>query len=139
MGQNSNSNIDRDQQILSRLAEIQRQVNSIDGTLAFSLRANADEHESVLRKIFGTSKRRAQIYLAADGARGVQEIADHIRMKRPNVSTELSLLKSEGLLEIIDNQGGRDIYVKKSIDSSFRISKFLQREFSLKKDGSLAD
>jgi len=79
--------------------------------------------------------RRAQIYLAADGTRGVVEIAEHLGMKQPNVSPDLKILKEEGLLEIVDTTGRRDIWAKKVIDRTLRISKYLCEEYNLKPDG----
>ena len=71
---------DRYQQILSRLAHIEHKVDSIDETNAFALRADAKRHfRRGEKKIFKNSSRRAQIYLAADGSRGVQEIAQHLQ------------------------------------------------------------
>src|SRR6266542_6744862 len=127
---------DRDQQILSRLSKIQHKVDSIEQTTAFVLRADKDKHENSLREIFRNGKRRAQVYLAADGARSVQEIAVHLGMKQPNVSRDLGLLAQEGLLEISNSAGGRDYWSKKPIDYTIRITRFLCREFSLNKDGT---
>lgn len=127
---------DRDQQILSRLSKIQHRVDSIEQTTAFVLRADKDKHENSLREIFKNGKRRAQVYLAADGARSVQEIAEHLGMKRPNVSRDLGLLAQEGLLEISNTAGGRDYWSKKPIDHTIRITRFLCKEFSLNKDGT---
>jgi hypothetical protein len=128
---------DRYQQILSRLAHIEHKVDSIDETNAFALRADAKRHFEEVKKIFKNSSRRAQIYLAADGNRGVQEIAQHLKMKTPNVSPELKTLKAEGLLEIIDATGRRDIWAKKSIDRTLRIGKYLCDEYGLHSDGRL--
>ncbi len=61
---------DRDQQILNRLAHIQHKVDSIDETNAFALRAEAKKHMETVQGIFKHGKRRAQVYLAADGIRG---------------------------------------------------------------------
>jgi len=105
---------DRDQQILSRLAHIEHKVDSIDETNAFALRAEADKHRETVKKIFKRSKRRAQVYLAADGTRGVVQIAQHLGMKTPNVSPQLRILKEEGLLELVDAPGRRDIWAKKA-------------------------
>jgi DNA-binding transcriptional ArsR family regulator len=126
---------DRDQQILSRLAHIEHKVDSIDETNAFALRADADKHHETVKKIFRRGRRRAQIYLAADGTRGVVEIADHLKMKCPNVSPQLRILKEEGLLELVDTSGRRDIWAKKAIDRTLRISKYLCAEYNLKPDG----
>lgn len=128
---------ERDQQILNRLARIEHRVDSIDQTSAFALRADAERHREEVKKIFRHGKRRAQIYLAADGNRGVIEIAAHLGMQRQNVGPELRILGEEGLLEIVDVTGGRDIWAKKSIDRTVRISKYLSEEYNLKLDGRL--
>ncbi len=126
---------DRDQQILSRLAHIEHKVDSIDETNAFALRAEADKHKETVKKIFRHGSRRAQVYLAADGIRGVAEIAQHLGMKTPNVSPQLRILKEEGLLELVDASGRRDIWAKKAIDRTLRISKYLCEEYALHPDG----
>ncbi len=135
MPQNSDSNLDRDQQVLNRLARIEYKVDSLEQTTAFALRADADRHFASVKEIFGKSKRRAQVYLAVDGVRSVQEIAAHLKMKQPNVSSDLKVLSDEGLLEISGSHEGKTIYVKKPVDRTLRISKFLQDEFALSSDG----
>src|SRR5689334_14022023 len=91
---------DRDQQILSRLGNLEHKVDSIDQTNAFALRADSERHAVEMKKIFTTSKRRAQIYLAADGVRSVEEIANHLGMQRQNVGPDLKHLGEEGLLDM---------------------------------------
>jgi DNA-binding transcriptional ArsR family regulator len=125
----------RDQQILSRLAHIQHKVESIDETNAFALRAEADKHMETVEKIFKRGLRRAQIYLAADGTRGVAEIAEHLGMKQPNVSPDVKILREEGLLALVGTSGRRDIWAKKSIDHTLRISRYLCKKYNLKLDG----
>lgn len=134
-GNQQQSQLDRDQQILSRLAKIEHKVDSIDQTAAFALRADSQRHTAEVKKIFKNSKRRAQVYLAANGSRGVEEIAKHLGMQRQNVGPDLKLLREEGLVEIVDTVGGRDIYAKKPVDHTLRISKQLRDEFSLGPDG----
>lgn len=56
-------------------------------------------------------------------------------MKRQNVGPDLKVLGEEGLLEIIDEIAGKDIWAKTAIDKSLRISKFLCKEFKLDGDG----
>jgi len=123
------------QQILSRLSHIEHKVDAIDETNAFALRAEAEEHQKTVQKIFKKGKRRAQVYLAADGSRGVVEIAKHLGMKTPNVSPQLRFLKEEGLLELVDAPGRQDFWAKKSIDRTLRISKYLCEAYNLKSDG----
>ncbi len=129
--------IDRDQQILNRLAKIEHKVDSLDQTTAFALRAEADKHFATVKLIFGRSVRKAQVYLAANGLRGVEEIANHLSMQRQNVGPELKKLADEGLLEIMDSVGGRDIWTKKPVDRTLRITKFLVEVFNINKDGTL--
>lgn len=135
MLQRQEQSLDRDQQILGRLANIEHRVDSFDQTSAFALRADAAKHLGEVKKIFGNSIRRAQIYLAANGSRSVQGIADHLKMQRQNVGPDLNLLHEEGLLELIDSRGGKDIWAKKSVDRTVRITKFLCDEFALTKNG----
>jgi len=126
---------DRDQQILDRLAKIEHKVDSIEQTNAFALRPEAEKYFAEVKKIFGRSLRRAQVYLAADGARSVQEIAQHLAMQRQNVGPDLKHLGDEGLLELVESHGNRDIWAKKPVDRTLRITPFLCREFNLQKNG----
>jgi hypothetical protein len=132
---NKKDELDRDQQILSRLARIEHKVDSLDQTTAFALRAEAEKHSQSVKKIFGNSKRRAQVYLAVNGARSVQDIADFLSMHRPHVTADLQFLREEGLLEVVDTIGGRDIWAKKHVDRTLRISQFLCEEFKLERSG----
>jgi DNA-binding MarR family transcriptional regulator len=127
--------MDRDQQILNRLASIEHKVDSIEQTNAFALRAEAEKHFAEVKKIFGRSLRRAQVYLAADGVRSVQDIAQHLSMKRQNVGPDLKCLADEGLLEVVDSESNRDIWAKKPLDRTLRITKFLCEEFDLQGNG----
>lgn len=135
MSRRREEGLDRDQQILDRLAKIEHKVDSIEQTNAFALRAEAGKHFAEVKKIFGNSQRRAQVYLAADGARSVQDIAHHLRMQRQNVGPDLKRLGEEGLLELVDSQSNRDIWAKKPVDRTLRITRFLCEEFGLQKDG----
>jgi hypothetical protein len=59
-------------------------------------------------------------------------------MKRQNVGPELRLLREEGMLEIASTEGGRDLWGKKPVDRTLRISVFLKQHFGLSQDGRLA-
>ena len=127
--------IDRDQQILARLAKIEHKVDSIDQTQAFALRKDAEAHLAVVKEIFGERRRQAQVYLAVNGSRNVQQIADHLEMKRQNVGPDLQVLEDEGLLELKETIGAQDIWAKKPVDRTVRITQFLCKKFSLTDDG----
>lgn len=123
-----------EEEILRRLANIEREVTSLDETSAFAMRASREAHLAELDKIFGRSRRRAQIYLAANGRRTVGEIAGHLRMKGPNVSADLSILEQEGLL-VPKVEGVFTYWNKKAIDRTLGISRHLIDRFDLTADG----
>lgn len=127
--------LDRDQQLLNRLAKIEHKVDALEQTTAFALRADAEKHLGPVRAIFSRGKRRAQIYLAADGGRSVQEIAAHPDMKPPNVSRELVRLADDGLVELVETTGNTSIYGKTPLDRTLQISRFLCKEYKLGSDG----
>jgi predicted transcriptional regulator len=133
--QNQPSLEDRDQQILRRLANIEHKIDSLEQTTAFALRADAEKHFDSVREVFGNKTRRVQVYLAANGQRAVSDIAELLDMKPPNVSRELARLKEEGLLEIIEQEGGKTYWGKKPIDHTIRISRLLMKEYELNEDG----
>jgi hypothetical protein len=137
MPQSTSNEQDRDQQVLSRLARIEHKVDSLEQTTAFALRAEAEKHFESVKEIFGKSKRRAQVYLAVNGERSVQDLADFLGIHRPHVTADLQRLREEGLLEVTDTIGGRDIWSKKPVDRTLRISRFLCEEFSLDKNGNV--
>ena len=126
---------DRDQQILRRLSNIEHKIDSLEQTTTFTLRANAEHHYESVRKIFGKSRRRVQVYLAANGDRSVAEIAKLFGMPQPNVSRALQYLQREGLLEVYEKEGGRTYWGKKQIDRTIRISKLLMEEYHFDKNG----
>ena len=122
-------------EILRRLTNIEKKVGSIDETNAFSMRSNRDAHQDQLKQLFGRSKRRAQVYLAANGRRAVGEIAEHLGMKRQNVTIELQTLEKEGLLSA-QTSGSATYWNKKPIDWALGISDLLIAKFKLDPDGN---
>lgn len=129
--------LDRDQQILSRLAQIQHKVDSLEQTTAFALRADSEKHLRSVMKIFGKSTTRAKVYLAINGERNVTEVAAFLKIKPQNVSREVKQLKEEGLIEITASLGNGDIYRKSPLDRTLQITKKLVAEFGVTKDGLL--
>jgi DNA-binding transcriptional ArsR family regulator len=124
---------ERDQLILDRLARIEHKVDSLGQTHAFSVRTDGKLLDKV-KTIFNGSKRKAQVYLAANGERAVKEIADHLGMQRQNVGAILKALSDENLLEMFAS-GGRDLWYKAPIDKPVGVSRLLMREFALTDDG----
>jgi len=125
---------DATKHILSRLGEIEHKVDSLGQTSAFALRMDKDRLFSEVKEVFKDSKRKAQVYLAANGQRAVGEIAEHLDMKRQNVGRELKVLAEESLLKVFP-EGGRDVWYKLPVDQTIGISRFLMREYGLDADG----
>ena len=78
---------------------------------------------------------RAQVYLAANGERTVNDIAELLGMHQPSVSKALKYLQQEGLLEVYEREGRRAYWGKKQVDRTLRISIFLMEKFGFDKDG----
>lgn len=126
---------ERDQQVLRRLSNIEHKVDSIEQTTAFALRANETGYVDAVKKIFKHSRRRAQVYLAANAHRGVQEIANLIGIDQPNVTRELKYLQEDAMVEVIEKESGKTYWGKTPLDKTLKITRFLMDEFQLDKDG----
>jgi len=98
------------------------------------IRANKKEILTGILEFFGSSKRRAQVYLAVDGERSVAAIAALLKMKGPNVSAELTRLKEFGLIEVKSVSGLSMIYKKRKLDRILGISRELERIFKLREN-----
>ncbi len=125
---------DATKQILSRLSEIEHKVDSLGQTSAFALRVDKERLFAEVKQVFKDSKRKAQVYLAANGRRAVGEIAKHLGMKRQNVGRELRVLAEESLLKVFP-EGGRDVWYRLPVDQTIGISRFLMREYELDSNG----
>lgn len=118
----------------SRLGLIDHKVDSMGQTQAFALRMNRDEMEAVVKNIFKNAKRKAQVYLAANNRRSVNDIADHLGMQRQNVGTILAALREEDILGVYP-EGGRDIWYKLPVDKTIGITKLLMEQYDVDRDG----
>ena len=56
-------------------------------------------------------------------------------MHRQHVGPDLKHLGEEGLLELADSHGNRDIWAKKPVDRTLRITALLRAEFQLESSG----
>jgi DNA-binding transcriptional ArsR family regulator len=118
-------------EILRRLMNIDYKTDSMQDSLAWLVSANAGPLKAELIKAFGNNKRRVQVYLALDGLRNVQQLADALRMKRPNVSRELLWLKKKRLIDFRESGPEGNIYDKKFFDAIVGLSEALEEKFHL--------
>ncbi len=122
-------------QILERLIRIDNRTDAMQHNLAWLVRANEPQLKEKLIEAFGNSVRRVQVYVALDGVKNVQGIADALGMKQPNVSRDLLWLKKRGLIDAADADGQGTVYRKTIFDSIIHLSEELAAKFSLDKHG----
>ena len=80
--------------------------------------------------IFGTSSRRAEIYLTLDGKKSATEIASELTMKRPNVSIEIGILYNSGLIEQVEDKKGSP-YRRRICFEIIGLSQLVKNHFNL--------
>ena len=121
--------------IMNDVREIKWHQGSIDGSLKLLLKANKEKILPGLINVFGRSKRRVEIYLAIDGKLYVSEITSKLGMKISNVSTEITILKNEALIEIKNiSNNGEYIYKKTELEKIFKISNELKKKFGIENE-----
>jgi|ERR1043165_2418365 DNA-binding transcriptional ArsR family regulator len=121
--------------ILERLIRIDNRTDAMQHNLAWLVRANEPQLKQELIAAFGNSARRVQIYVALDGVKNVQAIADALGMHQPHVSRDLLWLKKRGLIDVVEADGQGTIYKKTIFDSIINLSEELAKKFSLNKHG----
>lgn len=114
------------------IKEIRWRQESMDSSMDLLLKANKDSILTQIEAFFRNSKRKAQVYLTVDGKRSVDEIAQMLNMKAPNVSRDLTRCADEGLIERISQSGsGGFVWRKTRKDKVLHISDFVRKKFGL--------
>lgn len=114
------------------MKQIRWHQESMDSSMDLLLKANKEAIFGEVEAFFKKAKRRGEVYLAVDGKRTVDEIAQSLNMKAPNVSRDLTKCAEEGLIERLprpDSSGY--VWKKKRIDTVLRISQFVRHKFGL--------
>ena len=124
-----------DPKILERLIRIDNRTDSMQHSLAWLVRANEPELKQALVQAFGKSVVRAQVYVALDSKKNINELADALGLVRPNVSRELAWLKKKGLIDPVDADGVGTVYKRSQLDSIIHLAEELARRFQLDKEG----
>ena len=122
-------------QVLDRLIRIDNRTDAMQHNLAWLVRANEPQLKEKLIEAFGNSVRRVQVYVALDGLKNVNGIANALGMKQPNVSRDLLWLKKKGLIDAVEANGQGTVYQKTIFDSIIQLSEELAARFSLDKYG----
>ena len=120
------------EEVARDIREIKWHQEAIDSSMELLIKANRDTILAEIMNFFGRSKRRAQVFLAVDGKRTVEDIVQLLDMKSPNVSRELTKLKKEGLVEIKRiTREGYYVYKKRRVDRILGISRTLRKRFEI--------
>jgi biotin operon repressor len=114
-----------------RLDELTWRVDSIDESVLLLTRAERDAiTEDILRVFRGShgrlKERITRVYLALDGRLSQREVSQQTGIAESNVSVEISTLKREGLIEIVEASASGHIYKRKKTDSLLGISATLR-------------
>lgn len=119
------------EEVARDIREIKWHQEAIDSSMELLIKANRNAILAEIMSFFGRSKRRAQVFIAVDGKRTVEDITQLLNMKKPNVSSELTRLKEEGLIEIKKITKEGYIYKKRRVDKILGISRMLKNKFGI--------
>lgn len=119
------------EEVARDIREIKWHQEAIDNSMELLIKANRNAILAEIMSFFGRSKRRAQVFIAVDGKRTVEDITQLLNMKKPNVSSELTRLKEEGLIEIKKITKEGYIYKKRRVDKILGISRMLKNKFGI--------
>jgi DNA-binding transcriptional ArsR family regulator len=113
---------DHEAEVRRRLTNIEQKTDSMQDSLTWLVRASAKELLPRLLEEFGKSERRIAVYLAVNGERSVNVLAEHLGMKQENVSIQLAWLKNKKIVRL---RGKR--YVKEDFDGIVDLSQHLEQ------------
>jgi len=92
------------------------------------------ERENILRAamdVFKKSAKRAEVYLALDGQKSATDLASELNMKRPNVSAEIGVLLTHGLIEPAERIAGGYVYRRRACFELVRLADAIRSSVGL--------
>ena len=118
-------------EILAHLKAIDDNVLAIRSTLNMMFLSRREPLLAHALSVFGDSVKRAEVYLATDGARGATKIGRIVSMKRPNVSFEQGILSEAGVIEPDHRLGKGYVYRKVSAYELLGLPQLVKSKFKL--------
>jgi DNA-binding MarR family transcriptional regulator len=109
--------------------EIKYKVDGIEKSVDLLLRANRKQIIEDLMAFFGKSKDRVKVFLAIDGEKSVNQIAEELKMKDQNVSKRITELEREVLIRVKKTVGHSKIYEQTEKVAILNLRKELQKKF----------
>lgn len=107
-----------------KIDEILTHVKSMDGQMSWLVRVQADGLKQLFLEYFKRRRRAAKVFLAVDGDRNVNAIAQYLTLHSQAVTNELSGLEEKGLVEV--KKWG--VYKKSKIDTILGLSTELRKD-----------
>jgi predicted transcriptional regulator len=111
------------------LREIKAKVEGIDKSVDLLVRANRKQIIEDLMAFFGKSKDRVKVFLAMDGEKSVNQIANELGMKVQNVSKRITELDREGLIRFKKLIGHSKIYEQTEKVAILNLKKEIEKKF----------
>src|SRR2546428_10071050 len=112
-----------------KVDKILQRVESMDNLMPWMIRPQAKEIRTLMLDFFKNRVSTARVYLEIDGQRSVNDMVNHLKMKQPNVSREITILSEMALIEP-KSIGNTRIYKKAKIDKIIGLSKALEKMLS---------
>ncbi len=123
-----------EEELFRRLENLESRVGAIEEHTVHNARLKPEDQQAFVHRVFGQSSRRAQVFLAANRKRSVNQIAAHLGMQQQNVSIELGRLQGEGLLTV-ETAGSTSHWMATKVAATIGVVDILTKKFKLTKDG----
>jgi DNA-binding transcriptional ArsR family regulator len=119
--------------------EIKYKVEAIEKSVDLLVRANRREIIEDLMIFFGKSRDRVKVFVAIDGEKSVNQIADEIKVRPQNVSRRLTELEREGLIRLKRTDGASKVYEKTEKVAILNLEKVLGKALGPENEPSAND
>ena len=110
------------------IVAIKAEIKDIKATQELNIRLNKDRYLSYVYKVIGSSKERALVFLAINGARTLAEVSKKTRIKPPNVTRAKKILEKGGLIYKLPDSG---IYAKPRWVQVLNIDEYIRSKFGI--------
>ena len=112
------------------IRQINYKIEDIEKSVGLLLRGRRKEViAELMETCFKKSVEKVKVFLAIDGQSSVNQIAERLKIKPPNVSRHIKDLLDHDLIRVRDTEGGKIIYEKTSQVKRIRLEEFLSETF----------
>jgi DNA-binding transcriptional ArsR family regulator len=112
------------------IREINYKIEDIEKSVGLLLRGRRKEViAELVETCFKKSVEKVRVFLAIDGQSSINQIAERLKVKPPNVSRHIKDLLDHDLIKVRTTDGGKVIYEKTSQVRRIRLEEFLFEAF----------